>query len=116
MRTRAYAAGRVVVVWLGGEWDMSAETTATLEFLASATSSATRHLVVDLSGMLFMGSFSLSCLIYVNRGEPRIGGALHLTGVDGNRVAARIIDLTGVRPLFDIRPDLDELLVELGAA
>ena len=115
MSSRSYAGDRVVVAWLQGEWELDTVTESTLRYLASVTTPATRHLVLDLSGVSFMASRSLSCLLWVHRGGTVATGELHLTGVDGNRTAARVIDLTGLRSVFDIRPDLDELLAELGA-
>ena len=115
MSSRSYSDHRVVVAWLQGEWELDTVTESTLQYLTSVTTPATRHLVLDLSGVTFMASRSLSCLLWIHRGGLTARGELHLTGVDGNRTAARVIDLTGLRRVFDIRPDLRALLAELDA-
>lgn len=114
--TTSYAADAVVVVRFTGEWDLLVDSTAATRYLASVTTPRTRHVIVDLSGLTFMGSYALYCLLTAQQNRDGISGTLHLTGVDGNRLIARVIDLTGLRAVFDVRPDLDDLLTELGVA
>ena len=111
--TTSYDEGAVVVVRFVGEWDLLVDSAAATRYLASATTPRTRHVVVDLAGLTFMGSYALHCLLGAQRNRGGIHGALHVTGVDGNRLIARVIDLTGLRAVFDVRPDLDALLAEL---
>jgi anti-sigma B factor antagonist len=112
--TTSYDGGAVVVVRFVGEWDLLVDSTAATRYLASATTPRTRHVVVDLAGLTFMGSYALYCLLSAKQNRDGVHGALHVTGVDGNRLIARVIDLTGLREVFDVRPDLDALLAVLG--
>ena len=113
--TTSYAADAVVVVRFVGEWDLLVDTASATRYLASVTGPRTRHVIIDLAGLTFMGSYALYCLLSAQHNRDGISGTLHLTGVDGNRLIARVIDLTGLRTVFDVRPDLDDLLGELGA-
>ena len=112
----SYAADAVVVVRFAGEWDLLVDSAAATQYLASVTTPDTRHVIVDLSALTFMGSYALYCLLNAQHNRDGISGVLHLTGVDGNRLIARVIDLTGLRAVFDVRPDLGDLLTELGVA
>ena len=102
-----------MAVWLRGEWDGNPVTDRTVEFVASATTPATEHLMVDLSGVTYMGSPGLSCLVQLHRRQVRGHEQLHLSGVDNNRAVALVIEITGLRSLFTIGPEVDQLVAEL---
>ena len=113
MWTQSYLEGHVVAVWLRGDWDGYAVTDRTLQFSALVTSSTTEHLIVDMSGVTFMGSPGINCLIQLRARFDRGHGRLHLSGIDQNRAVARVIDLCGIRSAFDIRTDVKQLVTDL---
>jgi anti-anti-sigma factor len=104
----------VVVVALVGELDMGT-TPRARSYLQEKTAARPRHLVLDLSGVAFMSAGGLRLLIDALRGRDGIHGELHLTGVTANRPVERVLDLTGLAPLFDIHDDQDELFGELAS-
>jgi anti-anti-sigma factor len=104
----------VVVVALVGELDM-VTTPRARSYLQEKTAGLPRHLVLDLSGVAFMSAGGLRLLVDALRSRDGIHGELHLTGVIANRPVERVLDLTGLAPLFDIHDDQDELFGELAS-
>lgn len=102
----------MVLVEIGGEVDIATVPEARCR-LAGATAHGPEHLVVDLSGVTFMSSHGISLLVGALRHEDSVQGTLHLVGVDGNRAVERLLDLTGMRKVFDVHPDLAALLRDL---
>ena len=82
-------------------------------FLAQATATGPRHLILDLSGVEFLASSGLALLIAVSYGDDGIQGRLHLLGVTGNRRVERPLAAVALLDMFDIAPDIDTLLAEL---
>lgn len=70
-------------------------------------------LVLDLAAVAFMSSHGVSLLLDAHQEDDHIHGRLHLTGVSSNRSVSRVLDLTGLMPLFDIHDDQDQLIREL---
>lgn len=64
-----------------------------------------RHVVLDLSGVEFMGSAGLALLIAEREAAIAREGELRLAGVP--RTAGRALSLTGLTELFDTYPDAD---------
>lgn len=60
------------------------------------------HLVVDLSRVSFLSSRGLSALVETQRRLRDRRTVLRLSGVAGNRVVERVIDLAGLTDHFDI--------------
>jgi anti-sigma B factor antagonist len=102
----------VIVIALVGELDM-VTTPQARAYLQEKTAARPQHLVLDLSGVAFMGVGGLRLLIDALQGRDGIQGELHLTGVASNWPVERVLDLTGSAPLFDVYDDQDELVRKL---
>jgi anti-sigma B factor antagonist len=63
------------------------------------------HVVLDLSGVEFMGSAGLALLIAEREAAIAREGELRLAGVP--RTAGRALSLTGLTELFDTYPDAE---------
>ncbi|MFF2307293.1 STAS domain-containing protein [Streptomyces sp. NPDC058128] len=59
-------------------------------------------LKLDLSSVSFIDSSGLHTLLHLRRDIGNDGGTLELCGVTGQ--ALRLLDITGTRPLFTVRP------------
>ncbi|MEJ2863535.1 STAS domain-containing protein [Actinomycetospora flava] len=70
-----------------------------------------RHVVLDLSGVEFMGSAGLALLIAEREAAIAREGELRLAGVP--RTAGRALSLTGLTELFDTYPDADAAAADL---
>lgn len=70
-----------------------------------------RHVVLDLSGVEFMGSAGLALLIAEREAAISREGELRLAGVP--RTAGRALSLTGLTELFDTYPDADAAAADL---
>ncbi|GAA4921601.1 anti-sigma B factor antagonist [Actinomycetospora succinea] len=70
-----------------------------------------RHVVLDLSGVEFMGSAGLALLIAERESAIAREGELRLAGVP--RTAGRALSLTGLTELFDTYPDADAAVADL---
>jgi anti-sigma B factor antagonist len=82
-------------------------------FLRDTTARDPAHLVLDLAGVRFLASAGVGIIMSAMQNADGIRGQLHLIGVTDNPVVARVLDLTGVRPLLDIHDGLDHLLAHL---
>ncbi|MEJ2890832.1 STAS domain-containing protein [Actinomycetospora aeridis] len=70
-----------------------------------------KHVVLDLSGVEFMGSAGLALLIAEREAAIAREGELRLAGVP--RTAGRALSLTGLTELFDTYPDADAAAADL---
>ncbi|GAA4765941.1 STAS domain-containing protein [Actinomycetospora chibensis] len=69
------------------------------------------HVVLDLSGVEFMGSAGLALLIAEREAAIAREGELRLAGVP--RTAGRALSLTGLTELFDTYPDAEAAAADL---
>jgi anti-sigma B factor antagonist len=103
------------VVSVTGELDL-----ATAEDLRAALWSEhhtpLRNLVVDLSGITFLGSSGISVLVAAQEHAWRTGHDLYLTGVADNPSVAGPLRLTGLTTYFDVRGSTDDVVRSLAAA
>lgn len=98
----------VVIVRVGGEVDMLTTpmfTTVVGEQLATAPA----MLVLDLSGVGFLGSSGLAALVGAR--EQAQSQSIGLRLVSADHAVLRPLTATGLAELFDIYPDLDTALV-----
>ncbi|KOU34337.1 hypothetical protein ADK53_15200 [Streptomyces sp. WM6373] len=92
----------VTVVTVTGELDMT-----TCPYVTRATDDLTlkgQILALDLSALTYMDSSGLNVLLTLRNRAHAEDGVLHLCGVP--RQALRVLDLTGTRNLFTLRPCL----------
>ena len=82
-------------------------------FLAQATATTPRHLILDLTGVRFLASAGIALLIAAQSGQDGINGRLHLLGVTGNHPVERPLALVGLLGRFDIALDREALLAAL---
>ena len=110
------SAGRprpdVCVVHLAGELDLA---TAPLlaDYLREHTADGPAELVLDLTAVTLLAATGVALIVTALHNHDGIQGRLHLTGVSGNRPVERVLDLTGVGHLVDVRPSVGTLLDEL---
>jgi anti-sigma B factor antagonist len=91
----------VVVVHVAGEVDML--TGPSLQnHLDKALATRPTRLIVDLSGVSFMGATGLAVLIKTQRATTHQGATLQLRGV--SRAAARVLQITEFIDLFEMLP------------
>jgi anti-sigma B factor antagonist len=79
--------------------------------IAQQVQAGARHVVLDLSGVEFMGSAGLALLIAEREAAISREGELRLAGVP--RTAGRALSLTGLTELFDTYPDADAAAADL---
>jgi anti-anti-sigma factor len=111
--TVTYPTEGVCVVRVEGELDML--TSPTLQHLLSEElgSRRLRALVVDLSGCEFMGSAGVAALVAARDAAIKKATAFALAGM--NRGAARVLEATGLKPLFDVYPTTRQAMAVLSA-
>ena len=102
----------VIVIAVGGELDL-ATVPQVRAYLQDKTANRPSHVVLDLAGVGFMSSHGVSLLIDTHEGRDGLHGRLHLTGVAGNWVVTRMLDLTGLALVLDIHDDQDQLIRDL---
>ena len=102
----------VCLVRLAGELD-SATARPLIGFLRDSTVGNPAHLVLDLAGVRFLASAGVGIIMTAVRNADGIRGRLHVIGVTDNTAVARVLDITGVRPLLDVHDSLDDLLALL---
>lgn len=102
----------VCLVRLAGELD-SATARPLIGFLRDSTVGNPAHLVLDLAGVRFLASAGVGIIMTAVRNADGIRGRLHVIGVTHNTAVARVLDITGVRPLLDVHDSLDDLLALL---
>lgn len=92
----------VTIMTVAGELDMT-----TCPYVTRATDYLIlqgRTLALDLSALTYMDSSGLDMLLTLRNRARTEYGVLHLYGVP--RQALRVLDLTGTRGLFTLRPCL----------
>ncbi|MCK2243369.1 STAS domain-containing protein [Crossiella sp. S99.2] len=95
------------VLKVGGEVDLL--TTPLLKSGIDEQLATSRPLlVIDLSGVSFLGSSGLAALVEAREAAQGKGTALRL--VAGNRTVFRPLATTGLNTLFDLRETLEEAL------
>jgi anti-sigma B factor antagonist len=99
-----FSAPEVVVVSPAGDID-SATSGPLRAAIGEQVAAGARHVVLDLSGVAFLGSAGLAMLIAERESAIDRDGTLRLAGVP--RVAGRALSLTGLTELFDTYPDAD---------
>jgi anti-sigma B factor antagonist len=100
-------AARSVIVHAAGEIDLVSASQldeALDEVLARPA--APGHVVVDLTGVTFLGSVGLSLLVKNDQRLRDAGGGLHV--VTGNRLVARAIAMTGLAEKLTLHDTLAE--------
>ena len=102
----------VCLVRLAGELD-SATAPSLIGFLRDTTVGNPAHLVLDLAGVRFLASAGVGIIMSAVRNAAGIRGRLHVIGVTDNTAVARVLDITGVRPLLDVHDSLEDLLAVL---
>lgn len=102
----------VCVVQVAGELDIA---TAPLlaDYLREQTTDHPAELVLDLAPLTLLSATGVTVIVSALHDRDGIHGRLHVTGVTGNRAVERVLDLTGVRALVDVRPSVGALLEEL---
>jgi anti-sigma B factor antagonist len=90
-----------VIMRLIGEIDMVTAPTVR-DAAMSAIHRHSPYLHIDLSGVTFMDSTGLEVLLATRRRAEAAGGCLYLE--DPSRRVIRVLEVTGVDRLFDIRP------------
>jgi len=70
------------------------------------------HLVIDLSGVSFLGAAGVNVLLATGRTRGR--PFTHLVGVAANPAVRRAIEVTGAEQLLTVHEDLDGFLRFLG--
>jgi anti-anti-sigma factor len=106
LRTITEHDGPAVIVHVGGELDACNET-IWHRLLSEAASAASPPgpLVVDASGLDFMGCCALAALADEAKRCRRRGVALHV--VSSLPVVARLVDACGLRPLLPVHRSVD---------
>jgi anti-anti-sigma factor len=91
--------GDCVTLRLSGEVDLN-----TAQSMREAALDAMRHhgtnLRIDLSGVTFLDSTGLEVLLATRRRATLEGGQLHL--VDPTQAVMRVLEVTGIKHLFEI--------------
>jgi anti-sigma B factor antagonist len=83
--------------------------------LREQTAAGPRDLVLDLAGVRFLAAAGVAVIVDARLGRRGIRGRLHLTGVTGNRLVERVLEVTGERAAFDVHDDVGPLLARLAA-
>ena len=97
-RPRVSHEGGRTIVWLDGEHDI-ATVSRLAGNLATAIASDDTDLVVDMSGVEFIGAASISVML---RGQILLHArSRELTVRDPSRCARRVIDICGLEGLID---------------
>jgi anti-sigma B factor antagonist len=74
-------------------------------WLTRALDDGAAKVVLDLSGVEFMDSSGLSVLVGAHRRLARLGGRLGIVGV--SPIVARLLSVTGLHRIFDVRDVTD---------
>ena len=101
LRVIVFGDDQAIVVAVAGELDML--TGPSLQnHLDKALAARPTRLIVDLSGVSFMGATGLAVLIKAQHAATYQGTTLQLGGV--SRAAARVLQVTELTHLFEILP------------
>ncbi|MCO1581307.1 MULTISPECIES: STAS domain-containing protein [unclassified Crossiella] len=105
--TASHRPGGIVVITVVGELDMSS-TPAFQELLGAEVDESCRRLVVDLTGVSFLGSSGLAALVEARQVVQRQDAELRL--VCATHAVTRPLHATGLGEVFDIHQTLDGAL------
>ncbi|MGO1049677.1 STAS domain-containing protein [Crossiella sp. CA198] len=105
--TAAHRPGGIVVITVVGELDMSS-TPAFQELLGAEVDATCRRLVLDLSGVSFLGSSGLAALVEARQVVHSQDAELRL--VCATHAVTRPLHATGLGEVFDIHQTLDGAL------
>jgi anti-sigma B factor antagonist len=108
--TSRFLTPTVAVVSPAGDVD-TATAGPLRETIGEQVTAGAVHVVLDLSGVEFMGSAGLALLIAEREAAIAREGELRLAGVP--RTAGRALSLTGLTELFDTYPDADAAAADL---
>ncbi|WP_214405541.1 STAS domain-containing protein [Pseudonocardia lacus] len=103
----------VAVLRLSGSLDLASAPVLD-RYLVEQAATDPAHLVLDLAAVGFLAAAGLGPIMQVRRALHG-RGRVHLTGVVGNRVVERVLELTDVRSVVEVDDDLDALLAALDA-
>ena len=103
--SREVVPGGVTVLHVRGELDVA---TTPLVEERLAEDPAPRRLVVDLTACTFVDSSGLRLLVATSRAVTDSGGIASVVVRDPSIV--RILEITGVRELLDVRPSIEDAL------
>jgi len=103
---------RIAVAHVRGEVDMST-TPALLERLLPAAESGPTRLVVDLSGVAFMGAAGIHALEEVKASLIRRGGKLAVVAPGG--IPLRVLEVTRMKRALGVVPTVDAARISLGS-
>lgn len=81
--------------------------------LAALIEGGERKLIIDLSGVSYVDSASIGCLMDMYRQAAAAGGTLKLAGVQ-KRVET-MLTMTGAQNFIDVHPDESSALKSFGA-
>lgn len=95
-------SGGLAAVAVRGELDIHSSPELRAVLVGVLDGGATT-LVLDLSGVAFMDSSGLSVLVVAHKRLGAFGGRLQLVGVNG--VVARLLSVTGLTRVFDVRDE-----------
>ena len=100
----------IVVVSPSGDID-SATVAPLRATIADQVAAGARHVVLDFSGVDFMGSAGLALLIAEREAAHARDGGIRLASVP--RTAGRALSLTGLTELFPTFPDAESAVADL---
>ena len=95
-------------VTLAGRLDI-AGTDAVATRYAALTGASGRRIVVDLSGVSFLGSIGIRMLLSSAKATQQRGGRTVLLIVD-NPAVARTLEVAGITTLMPVHPTLDQAI------
>jgi anti-anti-sigma factor len=100
---------QLCVVQLAGELDI-ATAPPLIQYLRQETASGCAHLVLDVAGVRFLAAAGISLILAAMHNDNGVRGRLHLVGVTGNHIVARVLHLAGLMPLLDVHDSIEHLL------
>ena len=95
------------VLRLEGELDLGVGAELQRDVIQLLPAEEDRALAIDLSEVTFIDSTVIGILAMAHKRAGRSGGHLALVGVSGR--VERVLQLTGMMTVLDIRPSLDDL-------
>ncbi len=95
------------VLRLEGELDLGVGAELQRDVIQLLPAEEKRALAIDLSGVTFIDSTVIGILAMAHKRAGRAGGVMALVGVSGR--VERVLQLTGMMTILDVRPSLDDL-------
>ena len=96
------------VLRLEGELDLGVGAELQRDVIQLLPAEETRALAIDLSEVTFIDSTVIGILAMAHKRAGRSGGRMAVVGVTGR--VERVLQLTGMMTVLDIRPSLDDLM------